>query len=429
MARPPSKNGGTFAPLVRLRLVAPDSEGATRGGVAVTLVTTSEPAPDFVTGVAELAGVQVVAWSRHEGAGNDLRGAAPTLLHGSPDHLTDDGGLLGFIQPNAPLAEHMYDGRTGEIVWLDREGVWHDAYDSRWYVVGPCVPTGRGFLAPIDDELARFEGFPATITQLASVGGSPVDTAIDLALERVVIDYGDRRAVLNATDDSVTVRIGREESREAFEHTAEPGPQRRWSFEPIDDPDLGRIWRPDRERATQLLTSLRALHAVDPKAAATALQEATRGPSIKPARDPDTLEATVWRSLQRWVTEPLTRASLQRVSERLDALDDDPFLEHALRSALSTPESAELLSRLPPPPAVIEMLDALVADELVELTHPADESLQSAIDAVVRDASSIEAAAEALEELLLEHDAVEELHADREELERRVAAAWAAGRG
>lgn len=338
------------------------------------------------------------------------------------------GWTCAYPHQDGLVVTSMHNGRTGEIVWLDREGVWHDAYDSRWSAVGPCVPTCRGFLAPIDDELVRFEGFPATITQLASVGGSPTDTAVDLALERVVIDYGDCRAVLNATDDAVTVRIGREDSREAFEHTAEPGPKQPWIFEPIDDPDLGRIWRPDRDRVTQLLTSLRALHAVDPNAAATALQQATRSASVEPASDPDALEATVWRSLRRWVTEPLPHASLQRVSERLDSLDDDPFLEHALRSALSAPGAAELLSRPPPLPAVIKMLDALVTDELLELTHPADESLQFAIDAVVRGASSIEAAAEALEELLFEHDAVEELHAEREELERHVAAAWAASR-
>jgi tRNA/tmRNA/rRNA uracil-C5-methylase (TrmA/RlmC/RlmD family) len=71
----------------------------------VTLVATSEPSPDFVRGIAELSGVRVVAWSKHEGVGNDLRGEAPTLLHGS----SDDHGLLGFLQPNAPLAERMYD--------------------------------------------------------------------------------------------------------------------------------------------------------------------------------------------------------------------------------------------------------------------------------------------------------------------------------
>jgi tRNA/tmRNA/rRNA uracil-C5-methylase (TrmA/RlmC/RlmD family) len=101
---------------VWLRLVAPDTAGApgsreaeraaARGSqVVVTLVATSEPSPELVRGIAELAGVRVVAWSKHEGVGNDLRGEAPTLLHGSPD----DHGLLGFLQPNAPLAERMYD--------------------------------------------------------------------------------------------------------------------------------------------------------------------------------------------------------------------------------------------------------------------------------------------------------------------------------
>lgn len=92
---------------VWLRLVAPDvtSRVGHTSQVVVTLVATSEPSPDFVRGIAELAGVRVVAWSKHEGVGNDLRGEAPILLHGS----SDDHGLLGFLQPNAPLADRMYE--------------------------------------------------------------------------------------------------------------------------------------------------------------------------------------------------------------------------------------------------------------------------------------------------------------------------------
>ncbi len=85
---------------VWLRLAALD-----RGDVTVTLVATAEPWPELVHGVAELPGVSVVAWSRHTGVGNDLRGAAPTVLRGAPEDL----GVLGFLQPNAPLADRMYD--------------------------------------------------------------------------------------------------------------------------------------------------------------------------------------------------------------------------------------------------------------------------------------------------------------------------------
>lgn len=173
------RRGDGLLRAVWLRLVAPDSEGATRGGVAVTLVTTSEPTPELVNGVSELAGVQVVAWSRHEGAGagNDLRGAAPTLLHGSPDHLTDDGGLLGFLQPNAPLAEHMYDALVADEQDHPLQGV--HAFDlyagsgattrrlqSRFSKVDPCESYPESALSlgvaaeRVEDFLARSNVVP-----------------------------------------------------------------------------------------------------------------------------------------------------------------------------------------------------------------------------------------------------------------------------
>lgn len=96
------RRGDGLLRAVWLRLVAPLAE---RGEVVMTLVTTREPDAAFVDALAKLANVRVVAWSRHAGVGNDLRGEAPTLLRGA----VEDSGLLGFLQPNAPLAEQMYD--------------------------------------------------------------------------------------------------------------------------------------------------------------------------------------------------------------------------------------------------------------------------------------------------------------------------------
>ncbi|MCA9613326.1 MAG: class I SAM-dependent RNA methyltransferase [Myxococcales bacterium] len=191
------KNEGLLR-AVWLRLVALD-----RSEVAVTLVATEAPWPDLVRGIAELAGVRVVAWSKHEGVGNDLRGEAPTLLHGAPEDL----GLLGFLQPNAPLAERMYESLLADENDTPLEGA--HAFDlfagsgattsrlrARFARVDPCesYPESAAALgvAPekAEDFLARTEHAPELVIAnppRKGLGDSVVTELLRLAPPRVQI--------------------------------------------------------------------------------------------------------------------------------------------------------------------------------------------------------------------------------------------------
>ena len=509
------------------------------------------------------------------------------------------GWSCAFPHEHGLVVTCVHNGRTGEFVWLDREGVWHDAFDSSWKPVSPCVPTPRGFVAAFDDELVRFEGYPATITERVYVGGRPEEAAIDLELRQVVVHFGDRRARMDAGGDRVVVRRKGEESQERLERVAEPGATAPWTFEAIDDPDLGRIWKPELTRVARLVAALHEEQAVDPAAAARSLQQALQGVAVEATEDPVQLEDAVWRGLRRWVAPYPSRAALTRMVERLATMGDDPFLERALRAELpgewgqgprptrpadawirarvpalhegrlgertvtsavitadvdrnppwsvvaelegggqarvaiacfdpatlvalpseandevelydgvltrhgtgddGEPESvivevdpwpggfahrvtvtsrqggaarlrtgaqwepvrlsdpdqaralaygaeswptlylgrvdgalaigpfadelegATLVPRPAPLPAIAELLDGLVADEQLELARPADDELRWAVEVAIHTASSAEAAAAALETLLLDHEAVDELYADPDELRDRVA--------
>ncbi|MBX3250802.1 MAG: class I SAM-dependent RNA methyltransferase [Myxococcales bacterium] len=112
---------------VWLRLVDVDAYEDPRARVLVTLVLGPGVAPGVVSALAaELAGDErVAAIACSEGReGNDLRGAAPTVLHAGE---VDAAAWLTFVQPNAPLAARIYDDLLSDESGAPLEGA--RAYD------------------------------------------------------------------------------------------------------------------------------------------------------------------------------------------------------------------------------------------------------------------------------------------------------------
>lgn len=109
---------------VWLRLADVARHDAPRAPVLVTLVLGPggrTSAPEVLALAASLAeDERVAAIACSEGqAGNDLRGAPPTVLHAGD---VDARAWLGFLQPNAPLAGRIYDDLLADEAGAPLEG-------------------------------------------------------------------------------------------------------------------------------------------------------------------------------------------------------------------------------------------------------------------------------------------------------------------
>jgi hypothetical protein len=97
---------------------------------------------------------------------------------------------------------------------------------------------------------------------------------------------------------------------------------------------------------------------------------------------------------------------------------DGRWIVDTTSDALADPRP---IARPDPRPEAAALLQALVTDDLLALRADPDRDLLWSIEVAIFGPPSVAQAATALEELLLDHDAVDELFADTEQLENRIA--------
>lgn len=239
------------------------------------------------------------------------------------------GWTCAYVHAEGVVVTCVHNGRTGDIVWLDHDGVWHDCFDSNWRSLGPCVPSSRGFVSAIDDALVRFEGTPLQICERTFIGERIEDLAVDLAGRVVSALFSDRAAQTCGAGEQVRVWFGDDIDVVQPERVTAPRDEPAWRYEAIDDPTLGRIWKPDLARARELAEQL--AHAPDPRAA---LLAALPGAALPDDAEPlEPLELVLQR-LRRWIAPSLSRAQLFRAVERLVDEPLDDYLASALQDSL-----------------------------------------------------------------------------------------------
>lgn len=266
---------------------------------------------------------------------------------------TYQGWTCGYVHEHGVVVTSVHNGRTGDVVWLDRRGIWHDCFDSNWEPLGPCVPARRGFVAGLGDWWVRFEGNPVDICERAFVGARPEDAAVELDGDRVAIGFDDRVALIEGAEQALQVWMADGVDNLELEQLGEPASEPPWRYQAIDDPELGRLWKPDVERARVLAQRLR--ERANP---ATTLEALLPGPALESEDDDVDLFELALTRLRRSITPSLSRTKLIRVVERL-AADDEPdeFVARSLRDALppqlreagrpQAPARAWLLARVP----------------------------------------------------------------------------------
>jgi hypothetical protein len=247
------------------------------------------------------------------------------------------GWICGFAHPEGVVITSLHNARTGDVVWLDEQLRWVDAFDSAWTPIAPCVPVGDGFVTGMDDELVRFEGYPTRIIARAHVGGRAEDASI--TRDGAAFDFGERLVRISPDGREIeSWTPSGERNRLHWKAEATPRREPKWTWQGHEDPDLGVVWRPDPERLASFVERVRQ----HPEAIAEL-------PGVQPkpeevAQDP---EQAVVRLLKRYAASPVRRPSLERILRRLGPEPErDAFLRAALRASLPA-EWANLVPTLP----------------------------------------------------------------------------------
>lgn len=247
------------------------------------------------------------------------------------------GWICGFAHSEGVVITSLHNARTGDVVWLDEELRWVDAFDSAWTPIAPCVPVGDGFITAMDDELLRFEGHPTRIVARAHVGGRGEDASI--TPDGAALDFGGRLVRISPDGREIeSWTLSGERDRLEWKTEATPRREPKWTWRRHEDPDLGTVWRPDPERLASFIERVRQ----HPEAIAEL-------PGVQPkpedvAQDP---EQAVVRLLKRHAASPIGLPSLERILRRLGPEPErDPFLRAALRASVPGPW-ADLVPTLP----------------------------------------------------------------------------------
>ncbi|MFO7562972.1 MAG: hypothetical protein R6X02_10050 [Enhygromyxa sp.] len=278
----------------------------------------------FGVALAHVSGLLWVRFSAGPGRFDDQAWIMPPVYQ---------GWTCAYAHADGLVVTSVHNGRTGDIVWLDRQGIWHDCFDSTWESLGVCVPSRRGFVAGYGDWLLRFEGSPGTITERVDIGDRCEDAAVSLDGDRVAVRFGNRVVVLDGDQETAQVWFNDDIETLEFEQVEEPCDEPPWRYQAIDDPDLGRLWKPDLERARALAKQLH-----EQQFRLANLPALLPGP-IEDGDDELDLVGLVLRRIRRWIAPALSRAKLLRVVERLAAPDDEPdeYVAWSLRQALPAP--------------------------------------------------------------------------------------------
>lgn len=231
------------------------------------------------------------------------------------------GWICAYVHADGVVVSAVHNGRTGEVVWLDREGLWVDGFDSQWKRMGPCVPSPRGFIGWVDEDVVRFEGHPRRIIERAHVGGMDADVSVDASLTEVAAVAG--KGCFLVEDG----RVRGDEDTDPFERLTDPLALEPIRFAWVDDPTLGRLPVPGPDQVATLLAL-----ADGEGAASTELQQRLAMP--QPAIEKQGARNAVLRHLYRAALPPLGPSGVRDALGRLARADESPFVNHALRRAL-----------------------------------------------------------------------------------------------
>src|SRR5690554_2635167 len=193
------------------------------------------------------------------------------------------GWLVAELVDSGVLATAQHNGRTGEVVRIDDDGCWVDAYDSVWNPISPAVQVTDGYLLGWNFNGARIlgdtpfhpafeiDGFGIELVDLHAAADGSMAVWVNRT-ERGVLRKQDAQWVIEAWRDEQFTQLGdaqggsagytneKEEDKwaEFYRAVAELGPFKPWKWQReylSEFPELSPAI-PDLLRAEELIAML-----------------------------------------------------------------------------------------------------------------------------------------------------------------------------
>lgn len=234
------------------------------------------------------------------------------------------GWLVARLTEEGVLATAEHDGRTGEVVLLDYDGCWYDAFDSQWNSLTPAVSVRDGYLVGLEDEVGLLGGHPLRKICEDVVGDDPYDAHASEDGEVVVwVGASDRGVVRRRDGDWINERHDMPCETESLRPVAEATQDLpRWTWQRRNVPELPELSPaiPAPKRTEELIDKVRRARDADASAIRDQWMEEIRQEFPWLEWESQHLEeprATVFKRLRREVMPPRpTRRQVRVLAQR-----------------------------------------------------------------------------------------------------------------